>query len=90
LTVAFFRKSISIPAMMILVDIKEQLEAIDQKIIHLMEERMHICKGQNLSGDEEIEMLSLWLEEAAEKGLDDVKIEKIAKILITMCRDTSE
>ncbi|MBT4119983.1 MAG: chorismate mutase [Candidatus Peribacter sp.] len=76
--------------MMTLVDIKEQLEKVDQQIIDLLEERMHICAGQNLDADEEIEMLSLWLEEAAEKGLDDVKMEKIAKFVIAMCRRTSE
>jgi chorismate mutase len=76
--------------MMTLVDIKEQIESIDQQIINLLEERTHACSGQNLSSDEEVEMLSLWLEEAAEKGLDDARMEKIAKFVIAMCRDASE
>ena len=75
---------------MTLVDIKEQLESIDQQIINLLEERMHLCAGQSLGSDEEVEILSLWLEEAAEKGLDDAKMEKIAKFVIAMSRDTSE
>lgn len=76
--------------MMTLVDIKEQLESLDQQILNLLEERMHVCAGQNLSADEEVEILSLWLEEAAEKGLDDAKTEKIGKLIIAMCRETSE
>jgi chorismate mutase len=76
--------------MMTLVDIKEQLEAIDHKIINLLEERTHLCSGHYLGSDEEVEILSLWLEEAAEKGLDDVRMEKIAKLVITMCRDSAE
>lgn len=76
--------------MMTLIDIKEQLEAIDHQIIKLLEERMHMCSGQNLDADEEVEMLSLWLEEAAERGLDDAKIERVAKLVIAMSRTTSE
>lgn len=76
--------------MMTLVDIKEQLEKIDQQIIDLLEERVQICVGQYLEADEELEMLSLWLEESAEKGLDDAKTEKIGKLVIGMCRATPE
>ena len=76
--------------MMTLVDIKEQLEQIDQQIINLLEERMHICAGQSLDADEEAEILSLWLEEAAEKGLDDGKMEKIGKFVIAMSRENGE
>lgn len=75
------------PAMMTLVDIQEQIEQLDLQIISLLEERARICAGQNLTGDEETEMLSLWLEEAAERGLDDAKMEKIAKFTIAMCRE---
>ena len=78
------------PAMMTLTDIQEQLELIDQQIIKLLEERVRMCEGQNLHADDELEMLSLWLEEAAEKGLDDAKMEKIAKFVIAMCRGRSE
>lgn len=88
--VAFCEKSISMPAMMTLVDIQEQLEQIDAQIIKLLEERMHICAGQRLSGDEEAEILSLWLEEAADKGLDEGKMEKIGKFVIAMSRGESE
>lgn len=76
--------------MMTLVDIKEQLESIDQQIINLLEERVHVCAGQSIDSDEEAEMLSLWIEESAEKGLDDAKTEKIGKLAIAMCREIAE
>ena len=72
--------------MMTLTDIQEQLEQIDQQIIKLLEERVRMCDSQNLSSDEELEILSLWLEEAAEKGLDEGKMDKIGKLVITMSR----
>lgn len=75
--------------MMTLTDIQEQLEQLDQQIIKLLEERVRICDGQNLSSDEELEMLSLWLEEAADKGLDEGKMDKIGKLVITMSRGGS-
>lgn len=77
-------------AMMTLNDIQEHLEQIDQQIIKLLTERMRICDGQNLTSDEELETLSLWLEEAAEHGLDEGKMDKIAKLIITMCRGGKE
>ncbi|MCA9370677.1 MAG: hypothetical protein KC680_01805 [Candidatus Peregrinibacteria bacterium] len=72
--------------MMTLVDIQEQLEKLDQQIIKLLEERVRICDGQNLSSDEELELLSLWLEEAAEKRLDEGRMEKIGKLIIALSR----
>ena len=76
--------------MMTLVDIQEQLEKVDQQIITLLEERMHICEGHSLSTEEEAELLSLWLEESADRGLDEGKMEKIGKLAITMCRGNGE
>lgn len=72
--------------MMTLVDIVEELAKIDGQIINLLEERVRLCKGQSLNSDDEMEMLSQWLEEAAERGLDDGKMEKIAKLVIMMSR----
>lgn len=74
------------PCMMTLTDIQEQLEQIDQELIKLIDERVRICDGQDLSTDEELELLSLWLEEGAEKGLEEGKVEKIGKLLIALCR----
>lgn len=76
--------------MMTLVDIQEQLEKVDAQIITLLEERMHICEGHSLDADEEVELLSVWLEEAADKGLDEAKMEKIGKFVIAMCRGSVE
>lgn len=76
--------------MMTLTDIQELLEQIDQQIIKLLEERVRLCEGQSINGDDEVEMLSLWLEEASEKGLDEGKMEKIAKVVIALSRGREE
>lgn len=76
--------------MMTLVDIQEQLEKVDQQIISLLQERAQICAGQSLSGEEEADLLSVWLEEAADRGLDEGRMEKIGKLTIAMCRGSRE
>ena len=76
--------------MMTLTDIKDQLEQLDLRIIKLLDERVHICAGHSLSADEKLDILSLWLEEAADKGLDEARVEKIGKLAIAMCSDTEE
>jgi len=78
------------PPMMTLTDIQEQLEKLDLQIIKLLDERTHICAGHSLSADDKLDMLSLWLEEAADRGLDEVRVEKIGKLAIAMCSDTPE
>ena len=70
--------------MMTLVDIKEQLEKLDLQIISLLEERARMCAGHNLDSDEEMELLSLWLEEAAERGMDEARMEKVGKLTIAI------
>lgn len=76
--------------MMTLVDIIEELAKIDSQILNLLDERTRLCNGQHINGDDEMEMLSLWLEEAAEKGLDEGKIERMAKLVIALSRPSSE
>jgi hypothetical protein len=78
------------PPMMTLTDIREQLEHLDLQIIKLLDERTHICAGHSLSSDDKLDILSLWLEEAADKGLDEVRVEKIGKLAIAMCSNTAE
>ena len=74
------------PPMMTITDIAEQLEQIDEQILKLFEERLRLCEDQEITPNDELNMLSLWLEEAAEKGLDEGKIEKIAKLVIALSR----
>lgn len=76
--------------MMTLVDIKEQLEQLDLQIITLLEERIRVCSGQNLDADEEMEIVSMWLEEAAERGLDEARMEKVGKLVVAMARNRQE
>ncbi len=76
--------------MMTLTDIQEQLEQVDLQILKLLEERMHICSGHSLSADDKLDILSVWLEEAADRGLDEARVEKIGKLTIAMCSDSTE
>jgi len=72
--------------MMTLVDIQEQLEQLGQQIIKLLEEHSEIAKRGNLTADEELEIVSMWVEEAAERGLDEARMERIAKSVIALSR----
>lgn len=76
--------------MMTITDITEQLEQIDEQFLHLLEKRLRLCQGQEITPNDELNMLSLWYEEAAEKGLDEGKIEKIAKLVIALSRGRAE
>jgi chorismate mutase len=80
--------------MMTLADIQERLELLDMQIINLLQERSRICTDAGnqggLDGDQESEILSLWMEEAAERGLDESKMEKMAKLVIGLCRVAEE
>ena len=76
--------------MMTLTDIIEQLEQIDVQIAKLLEERTRICAGNRLEPEAQAELLSLWLEESAERGLDEGKAEKIGKLILSLCRGGSE
>lgn len=77
--------------MAILTDITEQLEKLDEKIIELLTERARLVKSAGgLDGDQELDLLSFWLEEAADAGLDEDKVEKIARLVTALSRPTGE
>ena len=78
------------PPMMILTDIIEQLEKIDQQIIKLLEERVQIATGNSLDTDQEADVVSLWLEEAGERGLDEARMERLAKGVNALSRVVKE
>ena len=75
--------------MMTLTDVLEQLAKIDEQIISLLEERVRICDGQDFTSDEMLEMVSHVVEEAADKGIDSPNVEKLAKVLIAICRNSA-
>ncbi len=72
-------------------DVQEQLEAIDVQILRLIDERVQLCKRAGGVDDYHAsEIVALWLEEAAERGLDEGRIEKIGKIVAAMCKVSEE
>jgi len=77
--------------MVTLVDIVGQLEKIDMEIISLLEERVRMCNQEGgLDADQETELFSVWLEESAEKGLDEEKMDKIGRLIIGVSRHSLE
>jgi len=78
--------------MVTLADVQDRLEQLDTQIIALLHERVRICRetGRSLDGDQESELLSLWLEEAADRGMDEWKMERIAKLVLGMGRVVEE
>lgn len=77
------------PAMMTLTDTLEQLAKIDSQIIELIEERIRVCDGQDFTSDEMIEMVSMYGDEATDKGIESPHIEKLAKVVIAICRSNA-
>ena len=80
-------------AMMIAHDLREQIERIDLQILHLLQDRAKLYSDMGV--DEESEDISsdtiaLWIEEAGENGLDEVVVEKIAKLIILLCKRKEE
>ena len=72
------------------------LEKLDQQIISLLAERVQLCRDARArsegleSGDVQVEVLSYWVEEAIDRGLDETLVEKVAGMVIRMCRAEDE
>jgi len=76
-------------------DTRLQLEKLDQQIIQLLEERVQLCieareRQESMDTDSEAEELSLWMEEAADRGLDEQIVEKIGRLTQRLCRTEEE
>ena len=70
-------------------EILEQLEQIDLQILKLLRDRASVFAGLDedadfteLDGD----IAAMWMEEAAELGLDDARAEKMAKVANGICK----
>jgi len=71
------------------------LTKIDEQIIRLLQDRAQQCVDLSDSGDaiteeEESEILSYWLEEAADLELDEGIMEKICKLVLLLSRKNEE
>lgn len=74
-----------------IVDIQTDVEKIDQQIIELLAQRAQLCADAGgMDADAESDTLSLWLDAAAEHDLDEGKMDRIAKLVVMLCRKTEE
>lgn len=82
-------KTANMRRMMTLTDVHGRIEQIDQQIIDLLEERARICKGQDIDPDDEAEMMAVWEEEGSERGLDEIRMGKIGKLVAGLSRNAA-
>ncbi|MBU2258990.1 chorismate mutase [Patescibacteria group bacterium] len=77
-------------------DTRLQLEKLDQQILKLLVERVQLCveariRDEGLDSREvETEIISMWIEESVDLGLDEVIVEKIANMTVRLCREEDE
>jgi len=85
-----------IKRMTTMTETRVDLEKLDQQIIALLAERVQLCnearaRSEGLeSGEVLAEMLSFWIEEAIDRGLDETLTERVAGLVIRMCRAEDE
>lgn len=71
------------------------LTKIDEQIIRLIQDRAQQCmelsdSGNAITAEEELEILSYWLEEAGDLELDENAMEKICKQVLLLSRKNGE
>jgi len=74
-------------------EVRAQIETIDRQILDLLEQRMRLCRYMNENeegGEDPADVLSWWLEEGAERGLDELGVEKACRSTLLLCRKTGE
>lgn len=78
--------------MMMTDDILAALEKIDQQIVRLIADRRELVAQMpgGLSSDQEVEAMSLWIDEAVERELPEDPMEKMAKLISQVCRKRGE
>ncbi|MFH1444042.1 MAG: hypothetical protein ABIG34_01475 [Candidatus Peregrinibacteria bacterium] len=78
--------------MMMTDDILATLEKIDQQIVRLIADRRELVAQMpgGLGPDQEVEAMSLWVDEAVERELPEDPMEKMGKLLSQACRKRGE
>jgi len=73
-------------------DILAALEKIDQQLVRLISDRRELVSQMpgGISVDQELEIMSLWIDEAVERELDEVTMEKMGKLISQLCRRRGE
>ncbi|MDD5470000.1 MAG: chorismate mutase [Candidatus Peribacteraceae bacterium] len=73
-------------------ELQEQIEKLDLQLLRLLRDRMHLCAdlaGQNEQITDQ-ETALFWVEEAIDQGMDEEIIEKMAKLVSSLCRKSEE
>ena len=78
--------------MMMTDDILAALEKLDQQIVRLIADRRALVAQVpgGLSTDQEVEVMSLWIDEAVERELPEDPMEKMGKLINQVCRKRGE
>ena len=78
--------------MMMTDDILAALEKIDQQIVRLIADRRELVAQMpgGLTNEQEVEAMSLWIDEAVERELPEDPMEKMAKLIGQVCRKRGE
>lgn len=78
--------------MMMTDDILATLEKIDHQIVRLIADRRDLVAQVpgGLSTDQEVEAMSLWIDEAVERELLEDPMEKMGKLINQVCRKRGE
>lgn len=74
--------------MLVVTEIQRELERLDQQILGLLEARRRLCSEGGLEDAQET--LGLWLDEAANRNLDEETMERIAKLVVRVSRRGEE
>ena len=77
----------------VLDELQELLEKIDAKLIDLLTERANLCtrmKEDTNIGESINDTVAYWMEEIAERGLDEEAAEKLCRAVIALCKETPE
>ncbi len=73
-------------------DVQQQIEKIDLQIIKLLDDRAKLYSDIRAYGDtsDGEETFALWVEEAADSGLDETIVEKICRLTMLLCKRREE
>lgn len=79
--------------MVTFLDIQEKVEKIDVQIVALLADRakLHVnLDPEEMDADLVSDTVSLWIDEAAEFGLNEALIEKMARLAVLSSKKTEE
>jgi len=73
-------------------ELQEQIEKLDLQLLRLLRDRIHLCwdlAAQDGHIPDE-ETVLFWVEEAIDQGMDEEIIEKMAKLIASLCHKAED